>query len=243
MPKIFYLLVLLLAGTAFQSIDLSYLDDMPTVDEVINRINGSGPLNTYTRQIGAFEQLRLMMINGELAPYRRELTKNENELISKYKHAVVNLKHEYEKNVGPLKNKEDISEWMKLCGHYSIDRALRQEIISSLFSANLQRKIEASSTGERMAKQEKIERNRLKAERDVFYNQATIALQKKKLNNGIGFMSAGLLMVVGGIYLSRNLPIKKVLWIDLQVKFFLLIALAGLGVIAIGFESLVDYFD
>lgn len=243
MPKTFYLLVLLLADTALQSIDLSYLDDMPSVDEVINSIKGSDPLNTHTRQIGAFEQLRLMMINGELAPYRRELTKNENELISKYKNAVVKLKQDYEKNFRPLKTKEEIGEWMKLCGHYSIDRALRKEIISNFFPANLQRKIEASAESERLANQNEIEQSVVKAERDEYYNQAMIAMQKKKLTNGITLMSVGLLMVVGGVYFYRNLPIKSVRWIGLQVKFFLLIALVGLGVIAMGFESLVDYFD
>ncbi len=130
---IFFLLSIVSLSTAQQSVDLSYLKEMPDTTRVINDIKGSDKIDTAARQWGAFYQLRDMLdVMSEGRVFRNQLTKEEVQIRKNYQQAMVQPKFDPEEYKRLGKN------WGKLSIDYELDASLRNELLKLYFSPEWQ---------------------------------------------------------------------------------------------------------
>jgi hypothetical protein len=119
-------LLLLSPGmTQGQTLNPSYLSDMPSPARIISEIKGKDPEDTIERQMGAFQALMKMIDDMAYGLEHRYLpvraTPDENRIKLAYGQAYADLWH-------TAKNKED--------HRYDHDRELLGELLSKLFSQN-----------------------------------------------------------------------------------------------------------
>jgi len=111
-----------------QTLNPSYLSEMPAPARVVAEIKGKDPENAGERQLGAFIILVTLisdMAYGLEHRFERQLTPDEQRITNAYTTAYTQLWHKVKETYG--------KEYM---GDYNHDRDLRNEVLDKFFSAN-----------------------------------------------------------------------------------------------------------
>ena len=111
-----------------QTLNPSYLSEMPAPARVVAEIQGKDPANAGERQLGAF--MILMTLISDMAyglehRFERQLTPDEQRITKAYTTAYTQLWHKVKDTYG--------KEYM---GDFDHDRDLRNEVLDKFFSAN-----------------------------------------------------------------------------------------------------------
>lgn len=113
-------MVLLLVLPRFQANGQNppYLSDFPTVDEVIQKINGDNDFDSYTMRVGAFQHLNELI--DKLSGYNlsRKLTEDEKNLKETYRTATRQLRSDYHNNIQSLSGELE-KKWIRQCFQYT----------------------------------------------------------------------------------------------------------------------------
>jgi len=111
-----------------QTLNPSYLSEMPVPARVVAEIKGKDPADAGARQLGAFMILTTLisdMAYGLEHRFERQLTPDEQRITNAYNTAYTQLWHKVKDTYG--------KEYM---GDYNHDRDLRNEVLDKFFSAN-----------------------------------------------------------------------------------------------------------
>lgn len=140
------LLFFLFLTTALPAQDLLFLSGMPKPEEVLDKIKGRNPADTYTKQAGAFMQLRDMV----------SLMIDDNQ--KKYP-AASDLMIRYIQQLDPLKIKYDGikekggSRWSQDSHKYHTSATLQAELLDHLMTAEVREMVRNKIKGQKSAKQ------------------------------------------------------------------------------------------
>src|SRR5215471_5556416 len=111
-----------------QTLNPSYLSEMPAPARILAEIKGKDPENAGERQLGAFIILVTLitdMAYGLEHRFERQLTPDEQQFTTAYSNAYADLWRKVKATYG--------KEYM---GDYNHDRDLRNEVLDKFFSAN-----------------------------------------------------------------------------------------------------------
>ena len=111
-----------------QTVNPSYLSEMPAPARVLSEIKGKDPENAGERQLGAFIILVTLisdMAYGLEHRFERQLTPDEQRITTAYTTAYTQLWHKVKDTYGK-----------QYAGDYDHDRDLRNEVLDKFFSAN-----------------------------------------------------------------------------------------------------------
>ena len=127
-----------------KSFNPPYLDEMPSIDFVKQKIQGKDPTDTLARQVAVFTKLTSVISSFRLAANRYDLTPDEAKITGKYSLAAYELEQGYKKT----HTAAEADAFLHMHGHYELmDPALEKEMRSKLFStAFLQQLANADKT-------------------------------------------------------------------------------------------------
>jgi len=129
---------LLLFALPASALEPAWLDDMPSVDQVLTDTQGKNALDTKARQAGAFAHLATAI---EVLADRRRVTgflPDERRLIDLYRGRYFQLQEEAKAITGPPDGTPDSAwaRWLAQQGRYERDEALRVEVLTRYLSAD-----------------------------------------------------------------------------------------------------------
>ena len=109
------------AGLA-QAIPANYTDDMPTMQQVESKIQGTDPTDTLERQVAVFQYLQTYLRSiKEARDYRGPFTAAETKLLTDYSKAPYDITQSYTKTHTP----QEVAAFNQKVGQYSINNALQ----------------------------------------------------------------------------------------------------------------------
>lgn len=178
----------------------SYLEGLPSRNDIITKIKGNSPKETYGKRIAALKIMCDMIILHEFEEEpKNERTVKENELLKEYNSWGI-LIDEYSSKVENLETSEQKREFRAYIHNLKNDE-LRKELVNNLFSND------ARTQYEKVKKLRKKEALHIQQAIAV-ENERKKAIENQKIINKIG----ATISIIFGVALLI-LPIKLLLWI------------------------------
>lgn len=129
------LALFLLAAPSALAAEPRYLNEMPTTERVLQRIEGSNRLDTWARQYAAFE--RLVSIMGELqGPRAFDPTPAEARVASAYRAQIGALQGKALNSVPLAKQQALRREWFPAAQAYETSAAFNRQLMTTFFTAS-----------------------------------------------------------------------------------------------------------